>query len=327
VDCGSDEIISCRELPITWMDSAFVVCTPALSVTCTVKAAITTFPGVPLIVPVALRLSPVGRAPELIDHVYGEVPPVALSPCEYAFPSAPAGNDDVVIVKTWELIASDRAAMADTEALSVTLTVKLDEPMPVGVPDIVPPARLRPAGSDPLVTVHVYGGDPPVALSPWEYTSPIVPAGKDDVVIVKIWELIASDRAMNDDNDALSVTRTVKLAEMTALGMPEIVPPARLRPGGSDPLTTVHVYGGVPPDALSPCEYAVPTVPSGNDNVVMARTGALIASDKMAVADRDALSVTLTVKLDKLVAAGVPDNFPSMRLSPGGSDPLATDHV
>jgi hypothetical protein len=67
------------------------------------------------------------------------------------------------------LIASERAAVAVADTLSVTFTVKLAEPAAVGVPDIVPPApRLRPAGMAPLVTDHVYGGVPPVALSPCE---------------------------------------------------------------------------------------------------------------------------------------------------------------
>jgi hypothetical protein len=39
--------------------------------------------GFPEMTPVdAARLSPVGRLPEEIDHVYGAVPPVACSPLE-----------------------------------------------------------------------------------------------------------------------------------------------------------------------------------------------------------------------------------------------------
>ena len=57
------------------------------------------------------------------------------------------------------------------------------------------------------------------------------------------------------ETDALSVTRTVKLLGPGVPVTPEIVPPAaRLNPGGSDPLTTVHVYGGDPPEAASTCE-------------------------------------------------------------------------
>jgi hypothetical protein len=64
--------------------------------------------------------------------------------------------------------------------------------------------------------------------------------------------LIVSDSAAVVDPDALSVTRTVKLLDPAAPGVPEIVPPAeRLKPVGSDPVATDHEYGGEPPDAPS----------------------------------------------------------------------------
>ena len=67
----------------------------------------------------------------------------------------PAGNVAVVMVNAGALIASDNGAVADTDALSVTLTVKLDDPAAVGVPEIAPPARFSPAGSDPVATDQV----------------------------------------------------------------------------------------------------------------------------------------------------------------------------
>jgi hypothetical protein len=64
--------------------------------------------------------------------------------------------------------------------------------------------------------------------------------------------LIVSDSAAVVNPDALSVTRTVKLLDPAAPGVPEIVPPAeRLKPVGSDPVATDHEYGGEPPDAPS----------------------------------------------------------------------------
>jgi hypothetical protein len=77
----------------------------------------------------------------------------------------PAGNEDVVIFKGGAIMVSNNAAVADDDALSVTLTVKLEEPPAVGVPEIVLPVSPNPPGSDPLEIVHVYGGTPPVALS------------------------------------------------------------------------------------------------------------------------------------------------------------------
>jgi hypothetical protein len=67
----------------------------------------------------------------------------------------PAGNAEVVIVNAGALIANDNGAVVDTDALSVTLTVKLDDPVAVGVPAIVLPEIPSPAGSDPVATDHV----------------------------------------------------------------------------------------------------------------------------------------------------------------------------
>src|SRR5215831_19154516 len=49
---------------------------------------------------------------------------------------------------------------------AVTLTVKPEVPVAVGVPEITPLAgvRVSPAGSVPLAIDHVYGGVPPVAV-------------------------------------------------------------------------------------------------------------------------------------------------------------------
>ena len=81
----------------------------------------------------------------------------------------PAGSDDVVIPKAGGLMVKDNAAVAETDALSVTRTVKLLDPAAPGVPDMVPAgARLNPAGNVPLATAHAYGGDPPEATSAWE---------------------------------------------------------------------------------------------------------------------------------------------------------------
>ena len=70
-----------------------------------------------------------------------------------------------MIASVGALIAMDRGVLVDADALSVTLTVKLADPAAVGVPEIVLPARVSPAGSAPVATDQVYGGDPPVAFS------------------------------------------------------------------------------------------------------------------------------------------------------------------
>jgi hypothetical protein len=54
-----------------------------LSVTIAVKFDVCAVVGIPPIAPVELlRLSPSGRLPEASDHVYGVLPPVAVSVCE-----------------------------------------------------------------------------------------------------------------------------------------------------------------------------------------------------------------------------------------------------
>jgi hypothetical protein len=67
----------------------------------------------------------------------------------------PAGNDEFVMVRSWELIVSDSGIIIDADALSVTLTVKLEEPVAVGVPVTVAPTRSIPGGNAPLATDHV----------------------------------------------------------------------------------------------------------------------------------------------------------------------------
>ena len=71
-------------------------------------------------------------------------------------PTVPPGSDDVVMTSAGAVMAIESAAVIDADALSVTLTVKLLDPAAVGLPEIVPlPASVRPAGIDPLASVHV----------------------------------------------------------------------------------------------------------------------------------------------------------------------------
>ena len=151
----------------------------------------------------------------------------------------PAGSDDVMTLKVIGLIVSDSAAVVETDALSVTRTVKLLGPCVVGVPDIVPTAaRLNPAGSDPPDTDQAYGCEPPAAASTCEYAAPTVPAGSDDVRILKVGALTVSDSDAVVEFDARSAARTVKLLDPAALGVPDNVPPAdKLNPCGNDPPT------------------------------------------------------------------------------------------
>src|SRR5262245_62864848 len=55
-------------------------------------------------------------------------------------------------------------------------------------------------------------------------------------------------------------TSATKLNVPSAVGVPEITPEfaASVSPGGSAPLAIDQVYGGVPPSAVRPVEYATP---------------------------------------------------------------------
>ena len=72
------------------------------------------------------------------------------------------------------------------DVLSWTWSVKLDVPVPVGAPEIVPPVlRLRPAGRLPETIVQVYGVVPPIAVTLCVYGEFWIAAGRVVVVIAK----------------------------------------------------------------------------------------------------------------------------------------------
>jgi hypothetical protein len=79
VNAGSTEVVIWMAGGCTWIENVFVVLLLRLSVTCTENENGPLLVGVPVMEPPALRISPLGSAPELIDHAYGGDPPAALS--------------------------------------------------------------------------------------------------------------------------------------------------------------------------------------------------------------------------------------------------------
>ena len=83
--------------------------------------------------------------------------------------SVPEASVDEVIVSCVDPIVIDVAADLACAGLllSLTVTVKLEVPFAVGVPEMMPlpAARVNPAGRLPEVTDHVYPGVPPLACS------------------------------------------------------------------------------------------------------------------------------------------------------------------
>jgi len=69
---------------------------------------------------------------------------------------------------------------------SVTITVKLNVPKVVGVPEIVPPdpPSVKPVGSVPELMLHKWVVVPPEAASVAVYEAPCCPLGKEVVVMI-----------------------------------------------------------------------------------------------------------------------------------------------
>jgi hypothetical protein len=265
----------------------------------------------------------------VVFQVYPPVPPLAARDCEYACPTVPPANDNVVTVNCAGDTTMLNALVAVAFELSVTCTVKFAVPGAEGVPVIPPPAaRVSPAGRSPAVVLHVYALVPPLAARDCEYACPTVPPGNDDVVTVNG----ASDTAMLNPFSAvapeLSVTCTVKFAVPGADGVPLIVPPdASVSPDGRAPALMPHEYPPVPPLAASVCEYACPAVPPGSE-VVVTVSGVTIVMLSALLAVAPPLSVTCAVKLAVPAAVGVPLICPeAARLNPIGSAPDGRLHV
>jgi hypothetical protein len=72
---------------------------------------------------------------------------------------------------------------------SFAVTVKVELPVVVGVPERMPtpdesPASANPAGKLPVVTLQLIGNVPPLVCMFWLYEVPTVPAGSDVVVML-----------------------------------------------------------------------------------------------------------------------------------------------
>jgi hypothetical protein len=131
---GNDVVVITTAMIV--MDNCFESF-PASLVAFTVKVDVPSSVGVPVMAPVVSpRLKPAGNSSLSMLHVMG-VPPVALSVWLYAVPATPFGNVVVVIFVTpVSVILMDNCFVSLPAAL-VALTVKVDVPAAVGVPEIV----------------------------------------------------------------------------------------------------------------------------------------------------------------------------------------------
>jgi hypothetical protein len=146
--------------------------------------------------------------------------------------------------------------------LSVTVAVKFDVPVAVGVPEIMPvvAARVSPAGSVPAVIDHVYPGVPPFAVMGFEYAVPTAPEGSVALIANAGGAVVVT--AIESWTDfvctglPVSVAFAVKLAVPVAVGVPEMTPDAdaSVSPAGRLPAVIDQAYGVVPPPACSEVE-------------------------------------------------------------------------
>ena len=131
-------------------------CVPDVALT--VKVEVPSTVGVPEIVPDVLNVRPTGRVPLTTDQEAPET--LAARVSEYAVPVVPEGRLSVVIVIVGAGVTGftvmENCFSADSESLTA-LTVKVDVPVAVGVPVIMPVEELsvRSAGRVPDDTDHV----------------------------------------------------------------------------------------------------------------------------------------------------------------------------
>ena len=131
---------------------------------------VTTAVGVPVMAPVeAFKFKPAGKVPLVMDHVYGVVPPVAVSVALYATPTCPFGREVVATVRVAGVIVSVTLSVFVCCGLPESCTWNVNGVLVtavVGVPVMAPVEAFKdkPAGSVPLVMDHVYGVVPPVAF-------------------------------------------------------------------------------------------------------------------------------------------------------------------
>ena len=161
--------------------------------------------SVPEINPVwLLRVNPSGKCPELTDQVTFE--PFDVRSLLYVSPTAPLGRLEVVTASALIVMLRFFVVLDEPDA---ALTVKVDVPSKVGVPEIMPnELSVRPGGrlpNDTDQTVSV-GFD----VSAPEYSVPTTPEGSLVVIMVIAVPSIIRLNAFSAEAEPLDA-RTVKL--------------------------------------------------------------------------------------------------------------------
>jgi hypothetical protein len=241
----------------------------------------------------------------------------------------PFDNDAVVIDNGAAFTRMLSPFDAGTTDPSRTCTVKELVPAVVGVPLIVEPVNVRPAGSDPVAIDQVYVPVPPLAESDCEYAAPTVPLASDAVETLNGAGFTRMLNVFDAVAPELSRTWPVKLEVPAALGFPEMTPPLlNVKPAGSEPALTVQVFPPLPPVAVNVCEYAVPTVPFARlPGETLSGAGFTLMLNGW-LSEPPELSLTTAVKLDVPVVVGAPVITPPALIDkPAGRVPGLIENV
>jgi hypothetical protein len=163
-------------------------------------------------------------------------------------PTGDGGRDGAVIVRAAVAftVSENGPATADASELSATITEKVDVPVAVGVPEMIPVAKSNesPGGRLPLNRLQVYGGLPPDAVKAAVlYGTFSVAAGRGGAVKVSPAVTLEVEPGAAATLFALSATEIVKLYVPIVVGVPLSAPVAALSviPGGSPPPETENV--------------------------------------------------------------------------------------
>jgi hypothetical protein len=169
---------------------------------------------------------------------------------------------------------------------------------------------VRPGGRAlPPVSSHVRGFVPPIVVRACEYATPTWPFASDVVVIVSVFDRIVNVKLTVAvcAGKLESVTWNVTKPTTGFVGIPVICPEAlfRVNPIGSRPNVVVQKYGVLPPMAVSPSEYDVPTMPAATAvDVIVNNTTAVTGLVKIAKFDAPVVGlVTVTVSVSEVIPA------------------------
>jgi hypothetical protein len=98
----------------------------------------------------------------------------------------------------------------------------------------------------------------------------------------------------------------VKVDFSAFIGVPVIVPATRFKPVGNEPLAILHVMGEFP-FASSFLLYVIPTVPFGNDDVVI--SGEPSSSSQSQAAIENPITATMAAKPINLIVFFIKNSF------------------